>query len=288
MELDRDRVRRARGLFSQRAFEGADVLKTTFECLGAELSTRAIVARQVKASGRESRRTQSLSNAFRYATDRLSEVLIRLEYIRWMSEAISRAGDPATRSWHLFAGLAVKDFHVDVASLMDSLSPVVIQVRGELRPKDQRKPPGWGDIQRGTRRSYRDAIPPTLLACIDSAERWWRDVKEIRHLLTHRDHDKIVFGGPGLGVLFQIYEGSLSPQIVRPEFLWKAGKDIVDFELYSAAVLAEVLTLLDDLGKAIAGELRLTEEGLTQSMRIGDHSSLTRSLDRLIDVLGQS
>jgi hypothetical protein len=284
MVVDSQIMKNARELFSLGTFHGEDELLISFECLGAELWTRALIARQVGEGFPESQRNADLASAFRYQSLRLSVLLARTWQIEWMKENVSASRKTDSGLWTVFAALAIKDFHIDISSVMDSIAPVVIQAKGSIKKKDTKKLPGFPDIQSGTRRSYREKIPEDILTAIDSSVRWWPTVKRIRDILTHRDHNKIVFGTPADGVLFQIYEDMHEPKIIEPNFLWPGGKNVVDFELYAAFVIGEVLVLLDKLGKQIAFHLGFEEEGLTKSIRTGNFRGLVRSLDRLLEL----
>jgi len=61
--------------------------------------------------------------------------------------------------------------------------------------------------------------------------------------------------------------------------MYAEGQNVVDFPLYSAFVLAELLTFLDDLGTQIAAHLKIGS--MVGSLRIGDFKSLASSLERL-------
>ncbi len=102
----------------------------------------------------------------------------------------------------MYLGMAIKDFHVDVVSLMDSVAPALIQINGQLKPKDKKTLPGWPDIQPGSNRGYRQNLPDDLRELVDSANRWLPTVKKVRDVLTHRDHHTLIFGKPSDGILY--------------------------------------------------------------------------------------
>ena len=294
MEVNQDRVIRARQLFTPNGSN--EILSTTFEGLGAELGNRLLVLRSGQGFGEKMphyhHRVKVLTEAMSYATERLTEVLVRLQAIEWMKDVLAyennpdpfvQASDPRAIAWRLYLGLAIKDFHVDIGSLMDALAPVIIQAGGELKAKDRERLPGWAAIQKGTDRSYRQELPDGLLKIVDDTDtRWWTDVKNIRDRLTHRKHDNIIFGDSENGVLFQIYDGAHQPQIVLPLVLYRRGHNVVDFDLYSAFVLAEVLTLLDDLGTIIAPKVNISQSRVAEMSLRQVHNSVGQSIDRLI------
>ena len=206
MRLDSSRVRRALSLF--RSSERDCILCTTLEGLGAELGNMSASIGSVpglnKAILEQMERAKSLSASISYVSRRFTELLMRLQEIEWKKEALAydptRDGfdlitDRTANRWRMFMALAIKDFHVDIGSLMDALAPVVIQAAGELKQKDQTKLPGWADVQCGTQRSYRATLPPNLLSVVDDADGWWPAVKKVRNLLTHQDHENIKHRG---------------------------------------------------------------------------------------------
>jgi len=293
MKVDLARLYRARELLV--TDETTDILLTTLEGLGVELSNRWRSVGQVQGLSQAMQdylaRARAVSDAIIYASERLTEVFIRHRCIDWMRNELAyetnpdifaQASDPKAQSWRLFMGLAIKDFHVDIGSLMDALAPVIIQAKGKLKSKDKSNLPGWADIQSGTKRSYREQLAVDLCAAVDSTDRWWPGVKKVRDLLTHRKHDRIIFGNYEDGILFQVYDESRHPKIVLPQVLYGKGKNVVDFDLYSAFILAEVVTLLDELGKIIAPKLQISETGLAQRcLRVVD-KSVGQSIERLI------
>lgn len=169
MRLDRARVRRALSLFGS---SGHDcILCTPLEGLSVELGNMAasfgsIPARN-NAIAEKMEKAKSLSSSISYVSRRFTDLIMRLQEIEWKKEALfydpTRDGfdvieDPTAKRWRMFMSLAIKDFHVDIGSLMDALAPVVIQAAGALKKKDRTKLPGWADIQCGTPRSYRATL----------------------------------------------------------------------------------------------------------------------------------
>jgi hypothetical protein len=128
-------------------------------------------------------------------------------------------------------------------------------------------------------------MPDRILEVIDGTDRWWPPVKQVRDILTHREHQKIAFGGAGSGVLFQLYvPGSpgLQPRVIDPHFLWKGGNNVADFRLYSASVVAELLVFLDELGAVLADILGLSIAGHQRSTRVGDFAYLIEPMEQLL------
>jgi len=285
--LNRQTIEAARELFSLGEHGREDVLHSKFAGLATELVDRVQVLDHVRLSGPEAERARMLAPAFRYGHFRADEVIARLEKVKWMKGVLLKEWEPGTHLWRRLLGLAIKDFYTDVASLMDSIAPIVIQVEGRLKPQDRERLPGFASIRKGSSNPYRRAIPSDIRTTIDSTEAWWPAVKAVRDILIHRPNETIVFGELEDGILFQIYEESGKPSVsVPPPLLWPNSKDVVNFHLYSAFVTAEVLVFLEQLGAQVAAYLHIGPAGLTKSVRLGNFKSLVSSLDQLAESTG--
>lgn len=296
MRLDPSRVRRALSLFG--SSEGDFILCTTLEGLGVELGNMSASLGSVpelnKAMTEKKEKLKSLSGSISYVSRRFTDLLMRLQEIEWKKEALAydptRDGfdlitDPTANHWRMFMALATKDFHVDVGSFMDALAPVVIQAAGVLKDKDRTKLPGWADIQCGTQRSYRATLPPNLLTVVDDADGWWPAIKKVRNLLTHQDHEKIIFGHPSDGLLFQVYDRSMSAKIALPAITYRTQGHVVDFGLYSALVLSELIFLLDDLGRVLGPMVGVNPERSATMCLREIPEAVYRSIERLSALL---
>ncbi len=88
-------------------------------------------------------------------------------------------------------------------------------------------------------------------------------------------------GGGLRGVLFQIYDGNNRAMIIDEAFRYPEAKDVVDFHIYGAFVLAEVLMLLEDLCPQINEELNMSTEDLPPSMLMGHYAQFWNHLELL-------
>lgn len=250
-------IERAMSFVSDGSLGQLHALVTTFGRLGGEVHVRHATLRaidQSDPSSAEIERLAPLSRLFTYASLRQSDLFTRLSTVECLKEVFSeRSGDDAFL-WHSVGGLAIKDFHVDLSAVMDALAPVVIEATVGLKPKDREKLPAFPDIQAGAMRSYRDALPDPIRHVIDSTDRWWPEVKRVRDIVTHREHQKIAFGHANDGLLFQAYDSTMKPLVHQPASLVANGNSVAEFELYSTSLLAEVLVLMDELGRAISTE----------------------------------
>ena len=284
--LDSDRIRIARGLFSLGATDEFDMIIESFSTLSGELATRAMMARQPGIRSNVFSRFSPIAATTRYTATRLMDFFARLQMIDWMNDMLSDLPDEESYRRRMYLGMAIKDFHVDVVSLMDSVAPALIQTNGQLKPKDKKALPGWPAIQRDSERSYRQDMPDDLLKLVDSTNRWLPTVKKVRDVLTHRDHQTLIFGKPSDGILFQVYEGIHTPRILDPVLLYSPG--VVDFELYSAFIVAEILALFDDLGERMAVHLNVVLKATPPTLRMGNYKGLVHAMDRLQELLEQT
>lgn len=280
-----ERIERAISLFKLGgAPDGNDMFTIKLGCLGVEVSNRAMT----KAKGAEGRSTQehwlSFGRACDYMTKRLGDLSARLIQAQWIHQQRVEQGEEP-RTWLArFEELAVKDFHSDTASLMDAIAPVVAQTSQPLTGKAVSRPPGFADVagydNSGRAPGFRECIPADVLEIVDGTKRWWKPVKDVRQVLSHRRHTTISFGHPSEGFFFQVYGERHEPLITDEDLLWPTGQNVVDFAMYSAFVLAEVLAFLDELGDVIGPHLGVV---LDHSMLMigGDYADLVSSLRAL-------
>ena len=278
----------------------SDVLTTSIEGLGAELSNRYLALKNSQILRQQNKayidKIKSLSQAINYMSKRFTDLLLRQQEINWMKlelayetspNIFTQASDSKAALWRSFMALTIKDFHIDMSSLMDSLAPVIIQAEGKLKSKDQSSLPGWSDIQKNSKSSYRTYLSDELQAVIDTADTWWVSIKKVRNLLTHRDHDKIIFGNSNDGLLFQVYDPKRLPQILLPMVMYKKSKNVVVFDLYSAFLFAQVILLLDDIGKIIATKMNISQDIISQNnLRMVD-KYIAKSIDNFVQMVNQ-
>ena len=183
--------------------------------------------------------------------------------------------------WNVFAGLAIKDFHTDIGSLMDSIALMLIRLESTVSLDGWVPPFSAIQNEQGKKKTYRKTIPESILLVVDETDRWWPTVKNVRDLGIHKEHLRIVY--PGLseddGLLFNVYRGGFTPVISEPLVMYPNGNNVVDFSLYSGFILAEVLMFLEDLAAPIADSFGV--QNLTPSLRQDDFSRLASAWNRL-------
>ncbi|HVF61087.1 MAG TPA: hypothetical protein VNJ70_14875 [Thermoanaerobaculia bacterium] len=276
--MDHERIRHVRDLFDV-WHDGRTVLQSNLELVGSELGRLASI--ETADADRQSR----LKSAVFYTSFRLSEALSRLSFIHWLRQQF-QSTDPHDL-WRIFAGLAVKDFHVDVASLMDSVAPVIILTDNRIKSKDQIGLPGFADIQAGSPRTYRTQLNQDLVTLVDSAEAWWPFVKRVRDLLTHRRHSRIVFCSAADGFLVQVYDPADQPIITNSALAARLGTNVADFLLYSSWVMAEIVFFFDQLGRLLANRFQIPADVMQSGGRVGEWRPFLSSLNDLLERLQQ-
>ena len=90
---------------------------------------------------------------------------------------------------------------------------------------------------------------------MDSTNCWLPAVTQIRDVLKHRDRLRLIAGDPSDGILFQLPGWTRSTPVLKSIPLDSERTDVVDFELYSAFVLAEIPALLNDLVLRLAAHV---------------------------------
>jgi len=226
-------------------------------------------------------RARALLSAIHDFQARQNDLLLRNYFIGWLRNEILLNPDRHSELWRLFGRLAAKDFHGDLASLMDATTPIVILLESDLRP-GSRWAPGFPQVQVNGRDSYRPILSAELLAVVDATQDWWPYVKDVRHTVFHRDHNRIVFGSPEDGFLLQIYDDDHQALLADPLFAAATGTQIADFLLYTTWALAESLYYLHQLGLAIYSRLQLPRDRFDEYGRGGNAAEFVATLDTLI------
>jgi hypothetical protein len=275
-----ERLRAVSCLFAPSNVERRHLFRFSLESTAVELG-RLLSIDPFPLAGIPADRAQALVSATFYASSRLNDFLLRQSFISWLRSQFTQHGQYPSGLWRAFGALAIKDFHADVSSAMDSVAPVAILIDTDIKKDDLQKLPGFPDIQKCTKRSYRKFMQADLLAVVDSTEDWWPFVKELRDVAMHREHQRFVFGSPEDGFLFQIYHPGDAPLVTQPLFS-SPGTDVADFLLYAAWVTAEVVSLLDRLAAVLSARLSLTPEALDTGGRVGNFSEFLDGLQTLI------
>jgi hypothetical protein len=239
-------------------------------------------------------RLKHVYNAIECSSPRLTDLLARLTLIDWFWAKWAHADSRDPFVWDFHAALLIKDFHVDATAVMDSLALVMLSVTKDINRSAVL--PSFAMLS-SERHPYRKVLASEFCVLVDGAQRWWPHINLIRNILVHRDHKRMVFGNPCDGKYFQVLNSSKEPMVVQPEFqitpllefddAFKftafsedSEKKVVDFEKYSAFVIAEILALSDVLGLAIGDWFRL--ELAYESRRGGPFAQLPNVLDALI------
>ena len=288
--VDRRRIARARllvqgpgsGDFDSDDF-GPYGISTALECYCTHLATRPVAPFAAEKTPLGERDITQLLRATFAIGSRIGDLLTRLHMIEWMRLQFAEIDDPQSRGWSRFASLAIKDFHVDAVSLLDAVALVVIRascVVVEDSPTGWL--PGWPHL---VGRPYAAKLPQNVRDLVVALDEAWADhVREIRNLITHREHERVVFHGAGVGTYFQIYEGGSAPQILDPRLLDPKAHNVVNFALYSAFVLGELLVFFEDLGLALAMNDGVGRATLNAMTRLGDFSVFVDGLDALLAI----
>jgi hypothetical protein len=227
------------------------------------------------------KRLQRVAHAMEYLGVRLDDFFVRLELMELLWDYFNQDGRRDSLAFYSQAGLLIKDFHIDVGAIMDAIAPIVIGTNQVLKQKDARDLPGFADIRKGAKRSFRDKIPNNLLLLVDDTERWWPRIKVIRDVVSHRSHQKLVFGRPGDPKMFQVYDEKMDPQMLEPAFLLPSNATVVRFEVYAAFIWAEINVFLDKLGALVADQLGRQITG--GSGRISGRRYLVTELNNLVN-----
>ncbi|MBU0704302.1 MAG: hypothetical protein KKC18_10605 [Chloroflexi bacterium] len=278
--IDKGRMARAFGLLLPEPQDGYDAIVTTFGQVQMALASQVASCRAV---GRPTPQIPmaGLSASLNYVWLRLQTVFARLYQLDWMRDTLSGRTDDEVGPWYTVAALAVRDFHTDVAAVMDSVPIAILRTYTRVSASDCRKPPGFADLQEGSKRSYRKRLPEAATQLIDATDRWWPTVKKVRDVLMHRPHSELVFGSPRMGVLFRLTDSDQRPLITETAFEHEGSSGVVSFCAYAAFVLGELLLLLDDLADSIVMHTKMSTDGLPPSIHLGRFAQYWSEMDRL-------
>ena len=263
---------------------GPHGISTALECYCAYLASRPVAPFTTEKTPLGQRDIAELLKATFAIGSRIGDLLTRLHLIEWMRLQFAEMDHPeSVVGWMRFASLAIKDFHVDVASLLDAVALVVIRASCvAVEDSTSGWEPGWPALI-GER--YAAKLPQNvrdLAVGLDDA--WAAHVRDIRNIITHRRHERVVYHGAAVGAYFQVYEGGRVPQILDPRLLDPQAHNVVNFALYSAFVVGEVLVFFEDLGSALAVNDGVGPATLNSMTRFGDFSVFVDGLDALLAI----
>lgn len=253
--IKRSRLEAVRGLFEEPP-HGGSPFPTLYL---ASVQVRLALAESLNNLPPEQKQwATALWKACGYTLSRLREVVVRRRYLDWLRQTFANLPCDERYYWTHFAGLAIKDFHADVASLLDAVAPMIILIDGQIKKCDRKRLPyfSWLEKKEGQNAgSYRKNLELDLKEAVDATVEWLPHVREIRHILIHRKHSRLIFSGPQDGFLFQLSNDGEAPDVpivTHPVLLKTEYTNVADFELYSSWVLAEVIYFLDKIGRLIA------------------------------------
>ncbi|MBM4141838.1 MAG: hypothetical protein FJ242_10245 [Nitrospira sp.] len=248
----------AQKLCSVNTDEETVTFTNSLDDLHAQLSMSLLSLRAAGLKNLTHKRLELLANALSYLSLRFIDLTLRLQLMDWFWYKACQNKTQDDLFFHAYAPLFIKDFHIDVSSMMDAIAPIVILATQDLKEEDKIRLPSFSDVLPESKRSYREHLPNDLRAIVDERLRWWPNVKKIRDIVAHRDHLKLVFGPPTEGKLFQVYDQKNTPQILDEVLLYKSGHNVVNFEKYASFLWAELLVLLDRLGQSVANHTKYT------------------------------
>ena len=79
-------------------------------------------------------------------TGKRLDIFARLEMVDWMNRELSVLPYGENDQYRIYMGLAVKDFHVDVFSLLDSQASAVALASRGLYSENNQRLSGWSAI----------------------------------------------------------------------------------------------------------------------------------------------
>ncbi len=275
-------LERARGLFEESELTHGLALNLSLNLMGAGI----LVKQSTNTDGETENDTSHLMavlRATRVLTSRLSDLFTQLDQIYWLQSLRLEQDEPDSSRLSVYIELAIRSFHVLLASLMDNVPLLALQLDVPLSTKEWDRPPSFVAIIADSRGKRGCDVPTEIGHVVDSTQRWWRPVKRIRDALVHREHYLISFGDAADGILFQIYDATVEPKLSDPDLLWPTGHNVLDFRMYSAFVMSELLVFLQDLGDSANDYLEVGANRPGMIVGGGAHDELVGSIDELLE-----
>lgn len=271
------RLRSALSLFSDEDQSGRAVFHTHFESVTHELG-RLLSIDPFPLSTLPAMRARRLVSAGVHASVRLVDLLLRQSYLRWLREHFAAAD--AEGRWRAYGSLAIKDFHADTVSLIDSVAPFLLLLERDLTSKEQERPPGFAQLMDTSWRA-RSSLGPRVLASVNATSSWWPALNTLRNTLIHRDHSRITFGSAHDGFWFQVLDRDGVPFITHPALLAQGPTQVVDFLVYSTWLVTETLLFLKEVGTLATSHLGFSAD--PPSTRSGEFGQYLATLRLLIE-----
>ena len=125
-----ERIERALRLFGGPQLGQPHSLVNTFECLGAEILVRHAMLSHLPSPPSNLMAQAQLARLFTYASLRLTDICVRRGLVEFVRSQFASLSGKDTAGWYSFGALCIKDFHIDVGSLMDSIAPAALQACG--------------------------------------------------------------------------------------------------------------------------------------------------------------
>lgn len=244
--IDDARFEQAESLFQYDEFLNGVTLRT------ALLHTQWTV--QQEAIRDESNRDlATLNRMLNNAHSRFTDILTRLRLVEHLKQDLYCDDNTMSGEWFGFGALCVKDFHIDVGSLMDALAAVIVTADVGFSGNKNDWMPSFSSIQNNQKnKANRSKLTERAKEVIDSSEIWWSLPKTIRDTVVHRAHLRMAFDSHDHGIFIQIYTGPGRTMIQDAFFQKEGNENVIDFRRYCAYVFTRILCFVDDVGEFVS------------------------------------
>lgn len=181
----------------------------------------------------------------------IATLLERLEWTRINTEKIHHLRE----AWMYYAKVDISHFHTEIRSVLDHTAKTI----DIFSSKPGQIPPSFRKLLENLNR-YKNKIDPGIYKLLEEID-WFREIQEVRDSLIHEGAETLVFGEPQEGILFQVYRGSNTKQLIRKQYM-HYNQNVIYFERYAAFYFACLLIFID----AIANEYitKFNWQGISQ------------------------
>ena len=185
-----------------------------------------------------------------HASDDLWNVGVILHRLEWTRAECLRGNLPVG-TWSRFAEVDIEHFHVEIRSALDYLAKAIVAAA----PKPGQTPDGsFNKLGNWIKRdaNNRVKIGEQLAALVEAAP-WFPSVRGIRNATVHDGARTAVFHNPEEGISFQVHSEGFRNLINEPVLMFNAN--VVDFQLYAALLITDLLSYLDRVAETLCGPL---------------------------------
>ena len=177
----------------------------------------------------------------------IATLIERLEWMRNAGDSIEHINN----TWHRYAKLDIEFFHVEMRSAMDYAANAIgyaVGMAGKF-------PGSFRKLQERIHENNYN-IPEEVKNLISNAV-WFRDIRNVRDDLVHKEANSMIFGNRYEGILFQVTKNETRNIISNPSLMF--NPQVVRFEYYAAHYFCHLIVFLESVFSALSSQWRFEQ-----------------------------